>query len=92
MNRLPQPAPATINTARPGPFVSVSSEAFPTVEDRVETSTEVWAKDLRGLFELAKERFGDVSWEGEEDVNVGPGRSVRVWGHKGMSKRKTVRT
>jgi hypothetical protein len=51
---------------------------FPSVEDRVEISTEGWAKDLRGLFHAAKERFGDVSWESEEGGD-------RVWGHKGES-------
>lgn len=49
---------------------------FETVERRVEISTEGWARDLRSLFEHAKERFGDVSWESEEGGD-------RVWGHKG---------
>ncbi len=53
---------------------------FPSVEDRVAESTEIWARDLRALFEHAKERFGDVSWESE---NLG--EEGRVWGHKGGS-------
>jgi len=48
------------------------------VESRVEVSTEEWARDLRALFNAAKERFGDVSWESEEGGD-------RVWGHKGSS-------
>ena len=51
---------------------------FPSVESRVEVSTEEWARDLRALFNAAKERFGDVSWESEEGGD-------RVWGHKGSS-------
>jgi hypothetical protein len=49
---------------------------FDTVERRVELSTEEWARDLRALFEHAKERFGDVSWESDQEGD-------RVWGHKG---------
>jgi hypothetical protein len=49
----------------------------PTVEQRVSESTEIWARELRALFEHAKERFGDVSWESED------GLGDRVWGHKG---------
>ena len=44
----------------------------------MEVSTEEWARDLRALFNAAKERFGDVSWESEEGGD-------RVWGHKGAS-------
>lgn len=39
-------------------------------------STEIWARDLRSLFEHAKARFGDVSWESEEG-------GERIWAHKG---------
>jgi len=49
---------------------------FPSVESKVEVSTEGWARDLRALFDAAKERFGDVSWESEEGGD-------KVWGHKG---------
>lgn len=56
----------------------LGGSAFETVERRVEISTEGWARDLRALFEHAKERFGDVSWESEEGGD-------RVWGHKGKS-------
>ena len=52
--------------------------SIPSVEARVSESTEIWARDLRGLFEHAKERFGDVSWESEGD-----GDAERIWGHKG---------
>jgi hypothetical protein len=48
----------------------------PTVERRVSDSTEIWARDLRSLFEHAKERFGDVTWESEEG-------GTRIWAHKG---------
>jgi len=51
---------------------------FPSVEERVAESTEIWARDLRSLFEHAKERFGDVSWESEDDED-----GSRIWGHKG---------
>ena len=51
---------------------------IPTVERRVSDSTEVWARDLRSLFEHAKERFGDVTWESEEGGS-------RIWAHKGRS-------
>lgn len=29
----------------------------------IQHSSDVWSSDLRTLFEKAKERFGDVSWE-----------------------------
>lgn len=51
---------------------------FPSVESRVSESTEIWARDLRSLFEHAKDRFGDVSWESEEVEDAD-----RIWGHKG---------
>jgi hypothetical protein len=47
-----------------------------SVERRVSDSTEIWARDLRSLFEHAKERFGDVTWESEEG-------GERIWAHKG---------
>lgn len=50
---------------------------IPTVERRVSDSTEIWARDLRSLFEHAKERFGDVTWESEEGGS-------RIWAHKGI--------
>lgn len=56
---------------------------FPTVEDRVQQSTELWTKDLRQLFEVARERFSDVSWE----TDIGE----RVWAHKGEYKHLTRR-
>jgi hypothetical protein len=49
---------------------------FATVETAVSDSTELWARDLQALFEHARDRFGDVSWETE----LG---SERIWGHKG---------
>lgn len=49
-----------------------------SVERRVSDSTEIWARDLRSLFEHAKERFGDVTWESEEG-------GERIWAHKGRS-------
>ena len=52
-------------------------EPIPTVERSVSESTEIWARDLRSLFEHAKERFGDVTWESEEG-------GERIWAHKGM--------
>jgi hypothetical protein len=51
-----------------------------SVERRVTESTEIWARDLRSLFEHAKERFGDVTWESEEG-------GERIWAHKGRSIR-----
>lgn len=61
-------------------------DMFPSVEDRVENSTEVWARELRSLFDHAKERFGDVSWESEGDGFSGQ-LGDRVWGHKGEKSR-----
>lgn len=52
---------------------------FATVEAAVSDSTELWARDLKALFEHAKDRFGDVSWETE----LG---GERIWGHKGATK------
>lgn len=49
---------------------------FESVERRVEISTEEWARDLRGLFLNAQNRFGDVCWESQEGQE-------KVWGHKG---------
>jgi hypothetical protein len=51
-------------------------DPIPSVEKRVSASTEIWARDLRSLFEHAKERFGDVTWESEEG-------GERIWAHKG---------
>jgi hypothetical protein len=67
----PRPAGASSTTS--------PSASFPTVEDGVAESTEVWARDLRAVFEHAKERFGDVSWESEDG-------GERIWGHKGGSR------
>ncbi|RXK42234.1 hypothetical protein M231_00592 [Tremella mesenterica] len=50
---------------------------IPTVEDSVAVSTDIWARDLRALFEHAKDRFGDVSWESEDG-------GERIWGHKAV--------
>ncbi|EIW68712.1 hypothetical protein TREMEDRAFT_12167, partial [Tremella mesenterica DSM 1558] len=47
------------------------------VEDSVAVSTDIWARDLRALFEHAKDRFGDVSWESEDG-------GERIWGHKAV--------
>lgn len=48
---------------------------FPTVENRVNASTDLWANDLRTVFEEARDRFADISWESET--------GERVWAHKG---------
>jgi hypothetical protein len=69
------PSPKTTNSFGSGPTI-------PSVENRVSASTEIWARDLRSLFEHAKERFGDVSWESEEG-------GERIWAHKGGSNSKT---
>jgi hypothetical protein len=57
-------------------------QQIPTVEQRVSESTEIWAKELRSLFDRAKDRFGDVSWESEETREYVA--NDRIWGHKGM--------
>jgi hypothetical protein len=49
---------------------------FATVEVAVSNSTDLWARDLKALYEHARDRFGDVSWETELGVE-------RIWGHKG---------
>jgi hypothetical protein len=56
--------------------MTLTREGFASVEDRVEQSTEIWARDMKSLFEHAKDRFGDVSWE----TDLG---DERIWGHKG---------
>lgn len=48
---------------------------FPSVEHRVNTSTESWARDLRTVFDDARDRFSDISWESDS--------GERVWAHKG---------
>ncbi|KAL7416386.1 hypothetical protein BDY24DRAFT_412573 [Mrakia frigida] len=66
----------------------------------IQHSSDVWSSDLRTLFEKAKERFGDVSWEvgregdedGEDDEDDDfesvdgreHGQKERIWGHKAM--------
>ncbi|WWC87196.1 uncharacterized protein L201_002082 [Kwoniella dendrophila CBS 6074] len=50
---------------------------YPSVEESVSSSTEIWLKDLKELYENAKDRFGDVSWEKE-------GSSERIWSHKAI--------
>jgi len=52
---------------------------FATVEALVQRSTDLWARDLRSLFEHARDRFADVSWETDN--------SARIWAHKGRCKR-----
>ncbi|ORX34351.1 hypothetical protein BD324DRAFT_583444 [Kockovaella imperatae] len=59
---------------------SSNDRDIPCVEERVAESLSVWAKELRALFDHAKERFGDVTWENEDDSS---GRS-RIWGHKAV--------
>jgi hypothetical protein len=59
-----------------GPGGPSASDSLPSVEERVAESTEVWARDLRAVFEHARERFGDVTWESEDG-------GARIWGHKG---------
>jgi hypothetical protein len=48
---------------------------FPHVDERVHQSIQLWARDLRTLFDEARDRFSDVSWE----TDAGD----RVWAHKG---------
>lgn len=66
---------------RPLSSLSIGGRGYdgpiPSVERRVSESTEIWARDLRSLFEHARERFGDVTWESEEG-------GERIWAHKGM--------
>lgn len=44
-------------------------------------STESWQRDLKTLFDHAKERFPDVVWELTADYDTGAQEDV--WGHKG---------
>lgn len=44
-------------------------------------STETWQRDLKTLFDHAKERFPDVVWDLTTDY--GSGTQEDVWGHKG---------
>lgn len=45
-------------------------------------STESWQRDLKTLFDHAKERFPDVVWELTSDYDTGAQEDV--WGHKGV--------
>ncbi|WRT65051.1 uncharacterized protein IL334_001993 [Kwoniella shivajii] len=47
----------------------------PSVEESIIESTDIWAKNLKSLFHLAADRFGDVSWECA-------GLPEKIWGHK----------
>ncbi|CAK9782341.1 unnamed protein product [Cutaneotrichosporon oleaginosum] len=49
---------------------------FPDVDARVHQSIALWASDLRQLFDDARDRFPDVSWE----TDAGD----RVWAHKAI--------
>nr|XP_031861873.1 uncharacterized protein CI109_002702 [Kwoniella shandongensis]KAA5528945.1 hypothetical protein CI109_002702 [Kwoniella shandongensis] len=49
----------------------------PTVEVSINRSIQVWATDLRSLYENAKDRFGDVSW-------VDSMGGDKIWGHKAV--------
>ncbi|WVQ68951.1 uncharacterized protein L199_007160 [Kwoniella botswanensis] len=51
---------------------------YPSVEERIADSTESWIKDLKSLFDNAKDRFGDVCWE-SEDLSIN-----KIWGHKAI--------
>ncbi|WVF70098.1 hypothetical protein IAT40_004886 [Kwoniella sp. CBS 6097] len=53
----------------------LSKVEYPSVEERVRESAETWIRDLRNLYEHAKDRFGDVSW-------ISEGNLERIWGHK----------
>lgn len=52
-----RPAPAAV-TRPPTPLPPLLPLATP-----IQHSSDVWQGDLRGLFEHAKERFGDVTWQ-----------------------------
>ena len=58
---------------------SLSQHELPTVERTVDYSLEVWAEELRSLFESAQERFADIKWRGIEDS-----LNDTIWAHKGM--------
>lgn len=64
-----------------GPSPSTSALAKTSV-----TSTEVWQRDLKTLFDNSKERFPDVVWEltSEYDHDRRGGVQEDVWGHKGV--------
>jgi hypothetical protein len=61
---------------------------FPLLSAAVDDSITIWARDLKGLFEHARERFGDVCWHGQEEsapyaVPGEPRTDNDLWGHKG---------
>ncbi|BEI95000.1 uncharacterized protein CcaverHIS019_0705810 [Cutaneotrichosporon cavernicola] len=60
----------------PTPSPTSSPYPFPTIDDRVQQSIDLWARNLRTLFDDARERFSDVSWE----TDIGD----RVWAHKAI--------
>lgn len=83
--------PIPVNNHHPRPLSSMTigsrglynTDPIPSVERSVSDSTDIWARDLRSLFEHAKERFGDVTWESDEG-------GERIWAHKGMSMSMSV--
>lgn len=77
VNNQQQQRPRPLSSLTIGGRGLYNNELIPTVERSVSDSTEIWARDLRSLFEHAKERFGDVTWESEEG-------GERIWAHKGM--------
>ena len=50
----------------------------PSLQEATSTSTTTWQNHLENLFHQAKERFPDVVWELNDEVNFD-----EVWGHKG---------
>ena len=59
---------------------SLSQSKMPAVENSVADSLEVWAEDLRSLFDSARERFADIRWRSTGDT-----LSDAIWAHKGMT-------
>ena len=58
---------------------SLPQSKMPAVENSVADSLEVWAEDLRSLFDSARERFADIRWHSTGDT-----LSDAIWAHKGM--------
>lgn len=77
--------------------IGPSSPSESALAKTSDSSTEVWQRDLKTLFDNSKERFPDVVWEltseyDHHDRRGGGGVQEDVWGHKGVCWLRLVRT
>ncbi len=72
------------NRAAPAAPDEAEGGDVPQLTAAVERSIAIWSRDLRALFDHAKERFGDICWREEAGSPLRRDTADAIWGHKGM--------